>query len=213
LRAGFVFAIVSKSRNLFMERRRELNKILKYFWWRGFTARIAKKFWELRAQKTAKHLILDIPDGSKVLDIGGGSGMIAEELFKMGRKNITLLDVFDWNVSKIPLVIFDGKRIPFSDKEFDVALLIDVVHHSEDEEQLVSEALRVAKKVIVSEETHGGRVNFFVNISDNIQYFLYGMPLGLHCRNHTDWLVFFKKLSPVVSCGKKYFNHSIFIFG
>ncbi|RPI58788.1 MAG: methyltransferase domain-containing protein, partial [Lysobacterales bacterium] len=47
---------------------------------------------------------------------------------------------------------FDGRTIPFADGEFDVALLCDVLHHApEDAAQLLAEAARVARHVLVKD--------------------------------------------------------------
>jgi SAM-dependent methyltransferase len=52
---------------------------------------------------------------------------------------------------------FDGRRIPHADGEFDVALLCDVLHHApEDAAELLAEAGRVAKHVLVKDHFEYG---------------------------------------------------------
>lgn len=176
-----------------------MGRLLKFIWWKP------------RAIRTTKHILPHIPDGARVLDIGAGSGLIAQELAERKDVKITLIDVIDWNTSKFPITIFDGRRIPFGDKQFDVALLVDVVHHSEDEELLVKEALRVAGKVVVLEEVHEHNgMNVLANIADNVQCVLYGMPVGVHHRNMEQWQEFFKRHSMLTRCVGQYFHHAVF---
>ena len=52
---------------------------------------------------------------------------------------------------------FDGRHIPFSNQEFDVALLCDVLHHDlNNAEQLLSEAARVARFIIIKDHFEYG---------------------------------------------------------
>ncbi|MDO8686734.1 MAG: methyltransferase domain-containing protein [Candidatus Berkelbacteria bacterium] len=191
--------------------RQQANQIAENFWWRKGVARITEFRWSMRAKGIAKQFALFIPENSKVLDIGGGTGSIAKELSRITRADFTLLDVVDWNISDLPLVLFDGENIPFSDKEFDIALLLDVLHHSEKEEAVISEAMRVAKKVIVLEEVHENRfMDIWANISDNFQWILFGMPWALHHRNEKEWVAFLKRFCSKIRHEKESFGHAIF---
>ena len=194
-----------------MNIREKANKIASHFIWRKFVSRLFTKiFWMPRAKRVARHILSQIPEGAQVLDIGAGNGLVAKEIAEKRNANITLLDVIDWNTSKFPVKMFDGENIPFKDKEFDVALLVDVVHHSNNEEQLVKEALRVAKKVVVLEEKHENKgMSLFANLTDNLQFILYGMPLGAHHRNSKEWLKFFQGFSPKANIAGEYHQHVI----
>jgi len=194
-----------------MNMKEKANQIARYFVWRRLISRIfTKVFWAPRARRVASHILSHIAQGARVIDIGAGNGLVAQEIVKKSKVSITLLDVIDWNTTKLPVKIFNGSHVPFRDKEFDVALLTDVVHHSNDEEQLVREALRVANKVVVLEEKHEHKgVSAFANIVDNLQFVLYGMPLGAHHRNSREWLEFFQRISPQASIAGEYYQHVI----
>jgi SAM-dependent methyltransferase len=62
---------------------------------------------------------------------------------------ITGIDVFVRPTTHIPVLPFDGHRIPFDDAEFDVVVFVDVLHHTEDPTELLGEAARVAPGAIV----------------------------------------------------------------
>ena len=44
---------------------------------------------------------------------------------------------------------FDGNTIPWPDRHFDVALIVDVLHHTDDPVRVMAEARRVTKRGIV----------------------------------------------------------------
>jgi SAM-dependent methyltransferase len=84
----------------------------------------------------------------RVLDVGAGSGLIGETIaaFFPG-KTVTGVDIAPSALPnlRIPLVRFDGSRIPFTDHSFDCALFCNVLHHVKPEvrARLLREALRV----------------------------------------------------------------------
>ncbi|OHA64425.1 MAG: hypothetical protein A2842_00875 [Candidatus Wildermuthbacteria bacterium RIFCSPHIGHO2_01_FULL_48_25] len=190
--------------------RKTANEIALRFTWRKPVARFLDFWWKMRSKRLAKLLLPHIPKGSYVLDIGSGSGILAKEISSYAR--VQLLDVIDWNVTDLPLVLFDGKHIPHGDKQFDVALLVDVLHHSENEEELLREANRVAKKVVVLEEAHDSAyMKLWANINDNLQWLLYGMPLGLHHRSKEKWSSFLGGFCSKVQCHSEYFSHAVYV--
>jgi SAM-dependent methyltransferase len=46
---------------------------------------------------------------------------------------------------------FDGRRLPFGDGAFGAAMLVDVLHHSEDPAALLAEAARVAPLLVIKD--------------------------------------------------------------
>ncbi len=192
--------------------RQAANQIAENFWWRKFFARATEFRWQMRAKKIAENMRGFIPANSNVLDIGSGSGNVAKEISLKTGANLTLLDVIDWNITDLPFALFNGTRIPFSDKKFDIALLFDVVHHSENEEILIKEAMRVAKKVIVLEEIHNNVfLKVWANIMDNFQWIMFGMPLAFHSKSEKQWKYFLGKFCKSIQSKRESFGHAIFI--
>jgi 2-polyprenyl-3-methyl-5-hydroxy-6-metoxy-1,4-benzoquinol methylase len=195
--------------------RRLINKTSYFFKWRKITSRLLRFLGYRRVKEIVENISPYIPVKAQVIDIGTGNGLVAEKISQKKDAKVTLIDVVDLNISRFPVKIFNGKLIPFEDKRFDIALLIDVIHHAEDEKALIKEAFRVAKKIIISEEVHRDRIkNFLTNIGDNIQIILYGMPLGIHSRDKKDWLDFLKNFSPKVKWVGDYKDpnpHALFV--
>ena len=91
-----------------------------------------------------------IPQGARVLDIGCGSGTLAKRIMAL-RPDVTIegIDVLVRPGTEIPVTEFDGDTIPWPDGHFDIALFVDVLHHTEAPARLLAEAKRVSKGGIV----------------------------------------------------------------
>jgi SAM-dependent methyltransferase len=91
-----------------------------------------------------------IPADARVLDIGCGSGTLAKRIMAL-RPDVTIegIDVLVRPSTEIPVAEFDGDMIPWPDDHFDIALFVDVLHHTEAPARLLAEAKRVSKGGIV----------------------------------------------------------------
>jgi SAM-dependent methyltransferase len=49
----------------------------------------------------------------------------------------------------VPVSVFDGKTLPFSDRTFDTVLFCDVLHHMDSPQAMLQEAVRVARKNVL----------------------------------------------------------------
>lgn len=132
--------------------------------------------------------------GDRVVDIGSGGCSVADALMERGFF-VTAVDVRDSScVPSIKPVLYDGKHLPFADKSFDVALLITVLHHTPDPDQVLREAGRVAKRVILQEDvfrsTWQRYATYVMDSVLNLEFF--GHP---HTnRSESEWKRTFKKL-------------------
>ena len=98
----------------------------------------------------AEHLGRLLPDGGRILDIGCGDGSLARLV--MDRRpdvEVVGIDVLVRPDTHIPVEAFDGTTIPYDDASFDGAVIVDVLHHTEDPIVLLREAARVAPRTVV----------------------------------------------------------------
>lgn len=103
-----------------------------------------------RVAVLARHVAALLPRHAAVLDIGCGDGSIAARIGEL-RPDVRIegIDVLVRADTKIPAQEFDGRSIPFPDDAFDSVLLLDVLHHADDQMRLLAEACRVARQSIV----------------------------------------------------------------
>lgn len=161
----------------------------------------------------------------KVLDVGCWEGEVANELRIHPDTRITSIigiDPFLPPNPKIPVANFDGLHIPFGDKEFDTALCTAVLHHSTDPGFLLDEMKRVAKEIIVLEDSFDSPLNkatvIFGHESFNFTYNMDYDPAGFH--SSPEWKQIFSEHGlqvvheeRVPSCGflVPMMNHYIYI--
>lgn len=108
--------------------------------------------WERRVRVLSGHLRSLLPRTSDIkgLDVGCGNGEISRSI-QQARPGIQILgiDVLKRKDVIIDVTCFDGKKIPFEDKSFDFAMLVDVLHHADEPELLLKECVRVARKFLL----------------------------------------------------------------
>jgi SAM-dependent methyltransferase len=103
-----------------------------------------------RVRVLARVLAEQIPQGASVLDIGCGDGTIAALVAK-SRPDISMhgVEVLPRADCQIPCSAFDGNTLPFDEQSFDVAMLVDVLHHTSDVSVLLREAGRVSRQRVL----------------------------------------------------------------
>lgn len=101
----------------------------------------------------------------KILDLGCGSccltKMLSDKKKRKGKEeekgkeieyDVTSLDIVNAGKCSTP-TLFDGRHIPFSDKEFDLGVCAFVLHHTPNQEFLLRELKRTCHTIIVLEDT------------------------------------------------------------
>ena len=130
---------------------------------------IIQKFLRKRSKTVVSRILPYIRGSKKLVDIGSGTGDVAFLLKKTGY-DITAVDVADFHGPRIiKPVIYDGSKLPFSDKSFDTALLLMVLHHTPNPELIFDEAARVAKEIVLIETSYSTPINrWFTIVSDAV---------------------------------------------
>lgn len=109
-------------------------------------------YFKYRCENRVYKIVMDFaPNARKVLDLGCGKCCTTVKLKNHGM-NIVSLDVVDKGVCTHP-TLFDGKHIPFGNKEFDLGICSFVLHHTQNQNELLKELQRTCKRVILIEDT------------------------------------------------------------
>jgi SAM-dependent methyltransferase len=119
----------------------------------------------------------------RLLDVGCGDMTIAKTLASKYKKlRFTCIDIYpnieDWD----NYFEFDGKNIPFDDKEFDVTLFSDVLHHDFDNiKSLLMEAKRVSNIILIKDHfEYGLWSRRILQVADFIGNYGYGVSIPKH---------------------------------
>ena len=83
-------------------------------------------------------------------DIGCGDGLLSRTLLDC-RPDLSIVgfDVLMREDAHIDVRQFDGRAVPLDDDAVDFAMLVDVVHHVDDQLTLLREALRVSRSGVL----------------------------------------------------------------
>lgn len=147
---------------------------------------------EARAEKIVQLFENQIPQGSRILDLGGGWGFYAGPLKKRGHE-LLVLDVVNPGYQRAPVVIYDGIRIPFPDGSFDVTILVTMLHHVTDPRALFEEVRRVTRqKVVVVEDLYHHTAGRFWTICRDRFLNVEFMAHPHQFRKDGEWREFFK---------------------
>lgn len=142
------------------------------------------QLWEWDAQLKVSRIIPYLSKEERILDIGSGYGSVARALRKLDF-HVDLVDVADHSISTdVSPDIYDGKTLPYENKSYEVALLLTILHHTENPRLIIQEAKRVAKKVVIIEDIYWNiaqkYLTFFTDSLINAEWFDHPH------QNHTD---------------------------
>lgn len=91
-------------------------------------------------------------DTLNVIDVGSGDGYLGAvfQTFRPGTRVVGVeTQVRTLTRPGFEPVVFDGRRLPFPDRAFDVAILSNVLHHADDQAALFAETCRVTRRRVV----------------------------------------------------------------
>src|SRR5262245_48436047 len=124
--------------------------------WMQGTARWIHKF---RTPLQMRMIEPYIRPGDRILNVGCGICDL-EDAAALRGWSMTPLDIRNLSCSlTIDPIIYDGRRMPFADDSFEVALILYVLHHTPSPDDILSEARRVARRIVIAEDVVRGRLH------------------------------------------------------
>lgn len=156
---------------------------------------------ESRGRQKWKRLETHAPPCRRLLDLGAGEGYVGRAAQRATHAEVVLADVADFNRTPLPLVVYDGRRLPFEDDAFDVTLLVFVLHHATDPAVVLREARRVTRhRVLVLESVFEGTWDrWWLGVADRLANRLRGgnvmrdQEQHLQFRRASEWRRMFVK--------------------
>jgi len=148
-----------------------------------------------------------------ILDIGSGTCNICN-LLRIEGYHVIPLDIYNYSfVDGLSPVIYDGYNMPFKNEQFDIALLITVLHCAKDPLGLLKEAVRLANRIVVVEDIFlYGIHKLAVETLDsllNLEFLSHPRKYKFY-KSQEEWEVLFEKLG--LNVVDKFFRNQYFAF-
>jgi len=150
-----------------------------------------------RVRILAQHIAPLLPQGSTVLDVGCGDGLLDEAILS-ARPDLSIrgLEVQPRANARIPVDSFDGQTIALPDDAVDAVMFIDVLHHTADPLVLLREAARVSRKMIIIKDhfREGLLANTTLRFMDRVGNKRHGVPLPYRYWTEAEWTAAYAEL-------------------
>lgn len=127
----------------------------------------------------------------RALDFGSGEGWFAKRFQEEGAvRDLVPLDVLRREIVLCEPVLYDGRRIPFPDRSFDLVYAIDVLHHCPDPIAAIDEIARCSRRfVMIKDHTYRSRLGWWVLAGlDELGNRRFGVPSPHHYQRGWSWL-------------------------
>ena len=131
-----------------------------------------------------------VPPAAQILDVGTGDGQIAKLICeKQAGAQVQGIDIMLRDKTHIPVTLFDGTTIPFDENSVDVVTIVDVLHHTDDPQRLISEAARVARHAVIIKDhlSENAFHHATLRLMDWVGNAPHGVVLPYHYAPRADW--------------------------
>ena len=143
-----------------------------------------------RARVLAELLAAHVPRNSRVLDIGCGDGTVSSLIQSaLPSAQIQGIEITERPACRIPCQAFDGTHIPFPDASFELCMLVDVLHHTNQIAEVLGEAARVSGRfVLIKDHLCESSLDFHtLKFMDWIGNRPHGVALPNNYQNRKQW--------------------------
>lgn len=143
-----------------------------------------------RVRVLADHAARLIPPDALVLDVGTGDGRIAAAIAER-RSDLRIqgIEVTVREDAAIPVMPFDGRKIPMAGDSVDVVTFFDVLHHADDPIALLREGARVARSCLVIKDhlCDSRLARALLSVMDDVGNKRYGVALPHNYWSSGQW--------------------------
>lgn len=128
---------------------------------------------------------------ARILDVGCGNGEITLGIAAACPQPVAVegVDVLVRPDIRIPVVQYDGLRLPFPDNSFDAVMAVDVLHHADSPTALLAEMTRVARRGVVLKDHNrdGLLAQSTLELMDDVGNRRHGVRLVYHYLSRAEW--------------------------
>lgn len=142
-----------------------------------------------RILDSAVSLLESGTSASTLLDFGGGDGWFGANLRRLGLVQMAVCTEVKIRAAGVKPVLFDGKKLPFPDRAFELSAAVDVLHHCPNPLEALHEVLRcTAKQFLLKDHTCAGRLDRALLIAlDEIGNRRFGVASPGHYQERWGW--------------------------
>lgn len=134
-------------------------------------------------------------DVTNVLDVGASCGRLARRLMGVTRCHIVGIDVHLQPNAAIEVRHYDGRTFPYADGAFDCVLMVDMLHHSADIDQMLQEACRVSRRYVLLKDHYweNSLDHILLRAADYLGNAPYGVSLPYRYLRQEEWADLFDR--------------------
>jgi len=161
----------------------------------------------LKWKYLVKYLCPYLKNKNKVLDLGASCGRLSSKLSNnLKYSNFVGVDTHVQPKTFIPIIEYDGKKIPYADNSFDCVMIVDVLHHDKNPEAVIKEAKRVSKKnILIKDHYWKNKIDFMLlKYADYIGNKRYGVSLPYNFLKISEWKSMFNRVNLKISKSEKF---------
>jgi SAM-dependent methyltransferase len=138
-----------------------------------------------------RDLLAPLAPFPRALDFGSGDGWILQQVRASGLAGeVVGVDVQARDNVFAPAQLYDGKRLPFPDRSFDLAYAVDVLHHCPDPVEALRDVQRCTGRCLLLKDhtyrTPAGKLALAV--MDELGNRRFGVPSVYRYQRRWDWL-------------------------
>ncbi|MEM7481597.1 MAG: class I SAM-dependent methyltransferase [Acidobacteriota bacterium] len=144
-----------------------------------------------RVLEHLRALLAPIAPVGRALDYGSGDGWFAHSLLAEGLiEEIVAVDVQRREHHFIEPQLYDGERLPFDDRSFDLVYAVDVLHHTPDPAASLRDLLRCSRRhFLLKDHNHDTALGkWTLALLDEAGNRKFGVPSLYHYQRRWNWL-------------------------
>lgn len=164
-------------------------------WKTPILGRLIFSVWRADARRKLELASPWISKEDRLLEVGSGPGSVLFE-FRNAGFQIDAIDVTDTSyAASLSPELYDGEHMPYPNDAYDAALLLTVLHHTLEPDDILLQTARVARRIIILEDVYDGAwQRKYTKVADsitNLEFF--GHPHSN--RSDAEWRQSFSRLN------------------